>query len=568
MRRLRRSGSPRSSTAEADSFSLHPALLEPALHALAAAALRDAGEPEGAGGRPRMPVAWREVSLHATGATSLRVSLAPVGAGAASLVARDDSGLPVLTGTLELREVSLEQLAAAHARRGHRSLLSLGWHSVEPADGGPSRLTVLGAEDSHLVGALRAAGVETAVVPLEDLAADVEAEVVTDGGLAVEVVSDGDLAVGVETEVASQPDTSSHAGVTVLLDVGTGSRSTDVAADAHAVAWEALQCVQTWLAHDRFANERLAIVTHGAIAARPGEDVEDLAGAVVWGLVRSAQLESFGRLMLVDVDDSEVSLHRLTAALASDEPQLALRDGEVLVPRLQAAEPPAELSRAAFDPDRTALITGATSRLGALVARHLIAEHGVRSLVLASRRGPDAEGAAQLEAELRSAGARVSIVACDVGDRDAVRELLEQVPEELPLGAVVHAASALDNGVIESLTPESLNAALWPKVDGAWHLHELTADLDLSAFVLCSSATGVMGNPGAANYGAANTFLDALAAHRRAHGLSGTSIAWGLWEESGLDAVQLGRLNLMGIRALTAEEGLRLLDLACGAPTR
>ncbi len=557
---------PEELTAEADSFSLHPALLEPALHALAAAALRDAGEPEGAGGRPRMPVAWREVSLHATGATSLRVSLAPVGAGAASLLARDDSGLPVLTGTLELREVSLEQLAAAHARRGHRSLLSLGWHSVEPADGGPSRLTVLGAEDSHLVGALRAAGVETAVVPLEDLAADVEAEVVTDGGLAVEVVSDGDLAVGVETEVASQPDTSSHAGVTVLLDVGTGSRSTDVAADAHAVAWEALQCVQTWLAHDRFANERLAIVTHGAIAARPGEDVEDLAGAVVWGLVRSAQLESFGRLMLVDVDDSEVSLHRLTAALASDEPQLALRDGEVLVPRLQAAEPPAELSRAAFDPDRTALITGATSRLGALVARHLIAEHGVRSLVLASRRGPDAEGGAQLEAELRSAGARVSIVACDVGDRDAVRELLEQVPEELPLGAVVHAASALDNGVIESLTPESLNAALWPKVDGAWHLHELTADLDLSAFVLCSSATGVMGNPGAANYGAANTFLDALAAHRRAHGLSGTSIAWGLWEESGLDAVQLGRLNLMGIRALTAEEGLRLLDLACGGP--
>jgi acyl transferase domain-containing protein/NADP-dependent 3-hydroxy acid dehydrogenase YdfG/acyl carrier protein len=545
---------PEELAAEADDFNLHPALLEPALHALAAAALRDTDGSEGAHARPRMPAAWSEVSLHAAGAAMLQVSLSPTGAGTASLMACDDRGLPILTATLELREVSLEQLAGARTRRGHRSLFSLGWRAAEPTGGGPSRLTVIGSDDSSLVGALRAAGVETKVVLHEDLVAGVESE----------VVSHEDLAAGVETEVASHRDMPSHTGEAVLLDVGAEGRSTDVAADARVVAREVLKCVQTWFADDRFANERLAIVTHGAIATRPGEDVGDLAGAVVWGLVRSAQLESFGRLMLIDTDDADASLQRLPAALASEESQVALRDGEVLVARLQTAEPPAERSRAAFDPARTALITGGTGTLGALLARHLIAEHGVRSVVLASRRGPGAEGAAQLAAELESLGSRVSIVACDVGDRDAVRELLEHVPEDLPLGAVVHAAGVLDNGMIESLTPESLDTVLRPKVDAAWHLHELTAGLDLSAFVLYSSVAGVMGNPGAANYGAANTFLDALAAHRRAHGLSATSIAWGVWEQSTeLSAVQLSRLDLMGLKALTAEEGLRLLDLAC-----
>ncbi len=515
---------------DAGRFSLHPALLESALHALAAAVLGDAGDPEHTGGRPRMPWAWREVSLHAAGAESLRVSLSPAGADAASLVAHSDGGLPVLSGTLELREVSLEQLAAARTLRGHRSLFSLDWRAVEPEGAAPSRLTFVGSEDSGLVGALRAAGVET--------------------------------------EVASHGDLSSHAGEVVLLDIGAEGRSTDVVADTHAVARQALESLQSWLAEDRPSEQRIAIVTHRAIATRPGEDVEDLAGTVVWGLARSAQLMSLGRLMLVDTDDAEASHQRLPAILASGEPQVALRHGEVFVPRLRIAEPPAERTRAAFDPAHTVLITGGTGELGARLARHAIVEHGVRSVVLASRRGPCAEGATQLAAELQSLGAQVAIVACDVGERDAVRELLEQVPKKFPLGAVVHAAGALDNGMIASLTPESIDVVLRPKVDGAWHLHELTEGLDLSAFVLYSSAVGVLGNPGASNYAAANTFLDALAAHRRARGLSGTSIAWGLWEQSAelsgaIDASQLGRLDLMGFKALTTEEGLQLLDLAC-----
>ncbi len=455
------------------------------------------------------------------------MSFSPAGADAVALAACDEDGLPVLTATLALRETSPEQLTAARAQMGHRSLLSLGWRAVEPAGGGLARLTVLGSEDSGLAGALRA--------------------------------------VGVETEVVSLGEVASHAGAAVVLDVGAVARA-DAAADAHTVARLVLEGVQAWLAADRPAEERLAIVTHGALAARPGEDVRDLAGAVTWGLVRSAQLEVLGRLLLVDTDDADASHRRLAAVLAGGEPQVALRDGEVLVPRLRIAEPPVEPARAVFDPTRTVLVTGGTGRLGALIARHVVAAHGVRSVLLASRRGPDAEGAAQLAAELESLGAQVAVRACDVGDRDAVRALLEHVPAEWPLGAVVHAAAVGGSGLIESLAAESVEEVLRPKVDGAWHLHELTAGLGLSAFVLCSSAAGVVGDPGAAHVGAANTFLDALAAHRRAQGLSATSIAWGLWQPTADDAVgpsQLAPLTLMGIKGLATEEGLQLLDLAC-----
>lgn len=510
---------------EADRFRLHPALIEPALHALAAATLLDAGERADAGERPRMVSAWREVSLHAAGAGSLRVSLTTGDVDTASVVALDEGGRLVLTGTLELREVSREELASARLRRGHRSLLSVGWRTVESKGEGPERLTILGSGD----------GLADALGP-----------------------------AGVQVEIAESSDGASQPGAAVLLDVAAEGRSADVAAEAHAVARRVLEHIQAWLAEDHPVGERLTVVTHGAIATRPEEGVADLAGSVVWGLVRSAQLESFGRLTLIDIDDEAASLSKLSTLVGSDELQMALRDGEIRVPRLQVAEPPAERTGAVFEPQRTALITGGTGTLGSLLARHLVSEHGVRSLLLASRRGPDADGATELAGELESLGAQVSIVSCDVRDREAVRELLEHVPKEFPLGAVVHTAADLDSGMIESLTPESFDKVLAPKVDAAWHLHELTRDLDLSAFVLYSSAAGVIGNLGAANYGAANTFLDALAAHRRAQGLSGTSIAWGLWELSKeLSAVRLVRLDVMGVKALTSEEGMQLFDLAC-----
>ncbi|WP_203969226.1 SDR family NAD(P)-dependent oxidoreductase, partial [Sphaerisporangium melleum] len=223
----------------------------------------------------------------------------------------------------------------------------------------------------------------------------------------------------------------------------------------------------------------------------------------------------------------------------------------------------------ALNPEGTVLITGGTGALGALAARRLVTEHGVRHLILAGRRGPDAAGAAELAQELAGLGAETEIVACDAADRDALAGVLARIPAERPLTGVFHTAGVLDDGIISSLTPERVGAVLRPKVAAAANLHELTSGLDLAAFVLYSGAAGLFGSPGQGNYAAANTFLDALAQHRRARGLLATSLAWGLWTpQSGsgmtghLDEADISRLNRSGMGALSLDEGLGLFDLA------
>lgn len=200
-----------------------------------------------------------------------------------------------------------------------------------------------------------------------------------------------------------------------------------------------------------------------------------------------------------------------------------------------------------------------------------MAERGVRHLLLTSRRGPDAPGAAELVAELTELGATVAMASCDAADRAQLAALLAGVPAAHPLTAVVHTAAVLDDGVIGALTPERVDRVLRPKVDAALHLHELTAGLDLDAFVLFSAAAGTLGGAGLSSYGAANVFLDALARHRHDHGLAAVSLVWGMWAEKRgmagrLSEVDLARSARGGVLPMTADQGLALFDAALTVP--
>ena len=331
---------------------------------------------------------------------------------------------------------------------------------------------------------------------------------------------------------------------TVVLD--TRSTGTTVPEAAREVLGRTLRAVRTWLADETTAGSTLVVATRGAVATG-GEGVTDLAAAAVWGLVRSAQTEHPGRIVLADLDTDDLPA-------LSEEPQVAVRDGRVLAPRLVAATPTGTAPRW----DRgTVLITGATGALGTRLARHLVTEHGARRLLLVSRRGGEVE---DLDAE-------VTVAACDVSDRDALAAVLAGIPEEHPLTAVVHVAGVTDDAVFEDVTDKRLDGVLSAKLDAAWHLHELTKHLDLAAFVLYSSVAGLLGTAGQASYAAANTFLDALAEHRRASGLPAHSLAWGLWEEASalsghLTEADRRRLARTGLRPLATSDALDLFDAA------
>jgi NADP-dependent 3-hydroxy acid dehydrogenase YdfG len=288
--------------------------------------------------------------------------------------------------------------------------------------------------------------------------------------------------------------------------------------------------------------------------------------------VRSARREFPGRgLRLLDVEATTTAA-RIAAALASGAPELAIRGAELRAPRLVPARRAAPAPR--WQAEGTTLVTGATGALGTLVARHLVARHGVRRLVLVSRQGAGAPGAGALRDELTALGADVALAACDASSRPALAALLADLPADAPLRAVFHCAGVVDDGAISALSPARIDRVFGPKLAAAVHLHELTRTLPLERFVLFSSVSGVVGTAGQGNYAAANAFLDALAAHRVCAGLAGQSLAWGPWQPSGrgmtagLTAVDLARLDRHGIAPLSAEQGLALLDdaLARRAP--
>ncbi|MGW4500212.1 type I polyketide synthase [Micromonospora sp. NPDC004336] len=507
---------------EATGFGIHPALLDAALHVVG---LLDTDADATA---VRLPFAWTGVTLAAVGATALRVRARRSGGGV-TLTLADPAGAPVARiGSLVSRPVTADQVRGAGA--GVDSLYDVAWQSV-PA-GSP---TTAGA------------------VRLGDAPSDLAA--LARYGLA-ELADAVDVGL-LDTEL-------------VLLPAYADEERDPVPAATRTRLAAVLTAVQGWLADDRLADRRLVVLTRGAVPAGDADRATDLPGAAVWGLLRSAQAEHPDRFVLVDLDEGRRpepgTVDLVARAVATGEPQLAVRGDRVLAPRLT----PAALDPALGvepDPDGTVLVTGATGALGGLLARHLVAAHKVRHLLLVSRRGPDAPGAAELLAGLTALGAQARLVAADVADRDTVAALLADVPAEHPLTGVVHAAGVLDDAVVSALTPQRMSAVLSAKADAAWHLHELTRGRNLPMFVLFSSVAGVLGGPGQGNYAAANAFLDGLAHHRRAAGLAATALAWGLWAADGgmtgdLDAAQRHRMSRNGLGPLDTDHGLRLFDAA------
>ena len=352
---------------------------------------------------------------------------------------------------------------------------------------------------------------------------------------------------------------------------GAGEVSVDgvgeVKEGARRIVERGLAYMRAWTEDERFASSRLVFVTRGAVGTGSREELPGLVSSALWGLVRSAQAESPGCFARIDVDQRALSRAVLEEGLRSAEPQLALREGRVLVPRLSALETLSGAAGARLGGGGTVLVTGGTGALGRLLARHLIVEHGVEHLLLTSRRGLAATGAQELREELADLGAEVTIAACDVGDREQLRAVLDSIASEHPLSAVVHAAGVAQNGLLGALTPEMIDGVLRPKLDGALHLQELTAGSDLDAFVCFSSMAGVLGGPGQGNYAAANAFLDAFAEHSRARGRRAVSIAWGLWSgvdgDARFDADDMRRLaGSAGVEPIPAEQALHLFDLA------
>ena len=318
----------------------------------------------------------------------------------------------------------------------------------------------------------------------------------------------------------------------------------------------------------------LVWVTHHVVGTGTESDDRAMrlgAGPLLWGLMRTARNEHPElHLRLVDLGQETTDASILSALMLNAEPECAVRQERVLVPRMQQVSSVPKLLLAnhrLLRPDGAVLITGGLGHLGARVARWMASDHGIRDLVLTSRHGMETACAEALVAELSGLGVRVTVMAGNIADQESVDSIMATFSKGRPLRGVVHAAGVVDSGVLSSMTPERCETTIVPKAYGAWLLHQATRNLDLDLFLMFSSISGVIGMPGLANYAAANNFLDSLAHLRSAQGLPATSVAYGTWAGDGGMASKLGpttisHLAYFGLDPLPPDEGLELLKQA------
>ncbi|WP_433722793.1 SDR family NAD(P)-dependent oxidoreductase [Nocardia sp. CA-129566] len=484
--------------AGADRFTLHPALLDAAAHPLVPG-ISDTDRPA------LLPFSWSGVTIPRVAATSLRVRITSTGQDAVAMIVADESGTTI---------TAVDALALRPQASGavdDQTMFELEWTEIHTT-----------ATESDRTGWAAIGDVPNVATRYADL------------------------------DAVAGP----HAVVVTKLP--TADPDADIPTAAHDLVHHTLALARTAITDDRFTGSRLVVITESAA----GPDAGNLPQAGAWGLIRAAQTEQPDRFTLIDIDADPRSWDSLDAAVASGEPQVAIRGGVLYVPRLVRARTAAAPAGNPWA-QGTVLITGGTGTLGAAVARHLVDTHGALRLLLVSRRGLEAPGASELRRELTERGAEVAVIACDVTDPTD----LAAVVAEHPVHTVVHTAGVLADGIVESLTDEQVTSALRPKVDAAWALHQATRDLDLGAFVLFSSLAGLVGTAGQANYAAANTFLDALAEYRRTLGLPAASIAYGLWEQASgitdeMSTVDRERIRRIGVLPLSTAAGLRAFDLA------